>query len=356
MVARSRLRRGGVSRRRNQALTALLRLATSAAALALANAGLDTAEESERRGAAGLALGTMFGSVRTIAEFDRRALTAGPSYVSPLDFANSVINAAAGHAAIWHGLRGANATIAGGASAGAQALGYAYDQLRGGHFEVLLAGGAEELSFEALLGFSRLRALSRNPRPLARDRDGSALGEGAALLVLERARSADARNAIVLGEILGHGLGFGPSRGGEIVLAAALAEAIHEALAGAGLGPEAVDLVSLGASGDPLLDAAEARGLGLALGTRSGGVPVMAVKGQLGESLGAAAALQTVALMTAIRHGRVPGFPGADAIDPDLGLSAATSSRPLTARHGLVTALDADGQAAALVVTARRLA
>ena len=141
------------------------RLATAAASLALRDAGLaeilraDDAADGPLGDRVGLVLGTMFGSVRTIAEFDRRALTAGPSYVSPLDFANSVINAAAGHAAIWLGLRGTNATLAGGASAGAQAIGYAADQLRDGRADVLLAGGAEELSFEALLGMTRLRVV-----------------------------------------------------------------------------------------------------------------------------------------------------------------------------------------------------
>ena len=66
----------------------------------------------------GLVLGTMFGSIHTISAFDRRALVAGPSYAKPFDFANSVINAAAGQTAIWHALRGINSTVAGGTTAG----------------------------------------------------------------------------------------------------------------------------------------------------------------------------------------------------------------------------------------------
>ena len=93
------------------------RLASAAASKALAAAGWRSSAGSgaiAARTAAdgdeadevpvGLVLGTMFGSLRTIAEFDRRAVSAGPNYASPLDFANSVINAAAGQTAIWHGL------------------------------------------------------------------------------------------------------------------------------------------------------------------------------------------------------------------------------------------------------------
>ena len=72
----------------------------------------------------GLVLGTTFCSVKTIAEFDRRGLQLGPSHVSPLDFANSVINAAAGQTAIWHGLRGVNSTISAGEASGLLAIAY----------------------------------------------------------------------------------------------------------------------------------------------------------------------------------------------------------------------------------------
>ena len=99
--------------------------------------------ELRTREQAGLVLGTMYCSVRTIAEFDRRAVQAGPSHASPLDFANSVINAAAGQAAIWHGLPGVNSTISAGAASGLLALATATDLIRTGRSGALLAGGVE---------------------------------------------------------------------------------------------------------------------------------------------------------------------------------------------------------------------
>jgi 3-oxoacyl-[acyl-carrier-protein] synthase II len=279
----------------------------------------------------GLILGTLWSGVRTIAEFDRRGLTRGPSYVSPLDFANTVINAAAGQAAIWHDLRGMNSTISGGAASGILALAYAADLLRGGAAAgALLAGGADELCFEALLGFHRTGRLSPGtPRPFAADRDGFALAEGAALLMLEEAGAAAARGARIYGEVLGHGSAFDSTRGGDPAAAAHTAErAIRAALADAGVEPAAIGRVSAAANGSPDGDEAEAAALRAVFGDRP--LPVAAPKEFLGETLGAAGALQVIALL---------GEPEGPEESGERGWS-------------LVNAASLDGQFAALVLAA----
>jgi 3-oxoacyl-[acyl-carrier-protein] synthase II len=129
------------------------RLLLAAAQRALDESGWTPELRAERE--VGLMLGTVFCSVKTIAEFDRRGLQLGPSHVSPLDFANSVINAAAGQTAIWHGLRGVNSTISAGEASGLLAIATGTSQIRGGHAGALLAGGAEELCFETILGHLR---------------------------------------------------------------------------------------------------------------------------------------------------------------------------------------------------------
>ena len=274
------------------------RLAAASAQLALADAGIERENCRERE--VGLVLGTMFGGLKTIAEFDRRGLTAGPNYVKPLDFANSVINAPAGQTAIWHGLPGINSTITGGPTAGLEALAYAADLIRHGHAEALLAGGAEELCYEGLLSFEQggmlAPAADGAPRPFAPDRAGFTLGEGAALLLLEEADAALARGARVYAEILGHGQAFDPGRNSGS--AEALIRAIHLALEQAGRPPSAVAAVASGGSGSVCGDAAEAAALDAALGPGAASLPRSAVKAALGECLGASGALQTVQAFT----------------------------------------------------------
>ncbi len=342
------------------------RLATVAATLALTDSGWD--EEARREHEVGLVLGTMFGSVHTISAFDRRALTAGPSYAKPMDFANSVINAAAGQTAIWHDLRGVNTTLSGGTTAGLQALGYAADLVAGGRAGAVLAGGADELCLESFLGFGRAGWLAGSgngngsgdpggtarPVPLDAGRNGFVLGEGAALLMLEPAADAEARGARVLARVLGYGSTFDPSRGDDAASAeAAVARAASLALAEAGLAAADVDCLSLSANGSRAGDAREARGLAAALGERLAELPAMAVKAQLGESLGASGAYQALAALGVFGEGRLPGVRGLEATDDGVPVpSLAAGERPVTARTCLATALDFDGGAVALVLAA----
>jgi 3-oxoacyl-[acyl-carrier-protein] synthase II len=356
------------------------RMATAAASLALAAGGEGRPAPEDPRQAVpprereiGLVLGTMFGSVRTIAEFDRRALTAGPQYVKPFDFANSVINAAAGQVAIWHDLRGVNETMSGGTVAGLQALGHAADLVAAGAADMLLAGGADELSFEAIVGFARCGLLagsngdrssgaSRPGHPVPYDarRNGFSPSEGAALVMMEREESAAARGATVLGRVLGHGAAFDPSRGrDEEAGAGAVARAVEAALAAAGLAPEDVACLSAGGSGSVALDRREAAGVARALGRRAESLPVTAVKSMLGEALGASGAFQAVTLLSAFRSGRLPGVAGLEELDggcPLPGLLRETAEVPagagLAGLVGLATAADRHGGAYALLLAA----
>src|SRR6202035_1406644 len=283
--------------------------------------------EMLRQTEVGLVLGTMFCGVHTIAEFDRRNLTRGPSYASPLDFATTVINAAAGQTAIWHDLRGVNSTIAGGAASGVQALAYAVDLLRSGRLDAVLAGGADELCFETFYGFYRAGRLCGSaadgeasgaevPVPFDARRNGFALAEGAALLMLEEAESAARRGATVLGEIHGHGGAFDPSRGEDGGRAArAVARAIGAALADAGIAADRVGAVSAAADGGVLLDRHEAAGLeSVFSGCRA--LPVTAVKSMLGEPLGASGPLPVSDLLETMRDGALPGIRGLEELDP----------------------------------------
>jgi len=348
-------------------LDRLSRLVAAAAGRALADAGW-TPDLVAGRGV-GLVLGTMFCGIHTIAEFDRRGITRGPSYISPLDFANTVINAAAGQTAIWHGLTGVNSTIAGGASSGLQALAVATDLIRSGRADAVLAGGADELCFETFYGFLRAGSLCGSraggeageyPIPFDARRNGFALAEGAALLMLEAAEPAAARGARVLAEVHGHGAAFDASRGEDDARAArAVERAVAAALADAGaMGSEPIGFVSAAANGSPAGDRQEAAGLAAGLaaarGSRAPEVPVAAIKAMLGESLGAGGAFQAIDALETWRSGSLPGIPGLEA-EPGLGLALGRESRSIEDMRGaglaLLSARGFDGGATAVLLS-----
>lgn len=358
------------------------RLTTVAAHLALEQSGWTAERRAEDE--VGLVLGTMFGSVRTIVQFDARALETGPQYAKPLDFANTVINAAAGQAAIWHDLRGLNSTLCAGSTSGLQALAYATEMVRSGRSGPVLAGGAEELCLPSFFGFLRTgrmtggldlngaslhrsetsqsdthQARKQRPIPFDAERDGFALGEGAALLMLEPLAAARERGARIHAEIVGHGNAFDPSRGQDAEsAAAAIARAIAIALDDAQLQLDDIDAVSCSANGSPDGDLHEAMGLALAFRGCASLPPVTAVKSMLGEALGAGPALQTVAMITALEQGELPGIHGLERLPDDFPLPVRATSQPLrlrsdssaSGRRGLVTALGLDGNACALIL------
>ncbi|HYO12516.1 MAG TPA: beta-ketoacyl-[acyl-carrier-protein] synthase family protein [Thermoanaerobaculia bacterium] len=337
---------------------------TSRLLLVAAGQALEAAGWTEERRAAselGLVVGTTFCSVRTIAEFDRRGLSLGPSHASPMDFANSVINAAAGQAAIWFGLRGVNSTISGGEASGLQAIAYAADLIRTGRAEALLAGGVEELCYESFLGYLRASRLASSgsgtddgerPIPFDARRNGFALAEGAGLLVLEDADSAARRGARVLAEVLGHGEAFALSPR-EDEMSGAVARAVRLALTDAATAPEEIDCLFASANGSPAGDRCEALGVAAALGARAADLPVAAVKGMLGEALGASGGFQAVALLGALDDGTLPGIPGLEALDEGFPLGGISQkSRRIEVRRALVNAVGSDGHCCAVVLSA----
>jgi 3-oxoacyl-[acyl-carrier-protein] synthase II len=243
--------------RNTRPLDRLSQLVVAATARALADAGCGSDYRAAH--AVGLALGTVFSGVRTICAFDRRAIEAGPQYVSPLDFANTVLNAAAGQAAIWHQLRGANATIAAGGASGLQAIAYAADLIAAGGIDAMVAGGADELSAEAV---AALADAGRGDDP--------PLGEAAAMVVLEAEDTACARGAKIRAIILGQASGMAHRPDGSVD--ASLAARIWRAA----------------------LDDAGIREAGARMSTD-------AVRAAVGDTLGAAGALQVAASLERLR-------------------------------------------------------
>ena len=237
--------------------------------------------------------------------------------------------------------------ILGACASATLAIGLGCRSLDAGDAELVIAGGYDALSAFVGAGFDALGALTRGaPNPFRASRDGMALGEGAALLALAHAEP----NARARGYVLGFGAssdavhGTAPDREGRGV-----AEAGSLALADAGLGPELVDFVSAHATSTPYNDAAEARALSSLFPGRC--VPVHAFKAQIGHTLGAAGALESLAVLDALASGVFPATAGSGSSDEGLGveLAAINASRPARAALKLSSAFG--GLNAALVLS-----
>jgi 3-oxoacyl-[acyl-carrier-protein] synthase II len=333
-------------------LDRIARLAASAAQLALTSSSWSREMRDVRD--VGIVLGTVFSGAHTISVFDQLAITRGPRFVKPLDFANTVINAATGQTAIWHNLRGINSTIATGASSGLHAIGHASDLILSRRSDMMLAGGAEELCYEMLFGFERLGLLStrRNSAvPFDADRTGLVVGEGAAFMMLEDGEMARQRGATILGEICGYAMSFDPQRGKcAQALTEMMSATIRAALANAQISFSEVDCISSSASGVGVGDRCEAHAISTVFGSEVGAKPITAIKSGLGETLGASGALQSVALLEHMTKGLLPGICGFKTLETGLDLpSVGRDSRSGPMRKGLVLSFGLDGNLCAMV-------
>jgi 3-oxoacyl-[acyl-carrier-protein] synthase II len=208
--------------------------------------------------------------------------------------------------------------------------------LQVGEADAVVAGGSEAgLTPLARAAFSALDALSKEgiSRPFDARRDGFVMGEGAAVLVLERADAARARGARVLGTIKGYGASSdahhitAPRDDGH-----GQARAMRAALADAGADAEQIDYVNAHGTSTPLNDRAETHAIKLALGQHALRIPVSSTKSAIGHLLGAAGAVEAVATLLALRDRIAPPTVGLSQVDDGLDLDYVPgSARPLRA-------------------------
>jgi 3-oxoacyl-[acyl-carrier-protein] synthase II len=229
-------------------------------------------------------------------------------------------NAAPAAVSMRHGFKGPAENSCTACAAGTHAIANAARLITSGRCDVVLAGGTEAaFTSAATAGFTNMTAFSSTgiSRPFDAERDGFVMGEGAGILVLEERSIAEARNAMILAEILGgastadahHITAPSPGGGGAI---ACMEMAIEEA----GIPTEAIGYINAHGTSTPLNDMAEAEAIGKLFG--SPGPPVSSTKGITGHALGAAGALEAVAVIMAMQHSLLPPTAGYATRDPDM--------------------------------------
>jgi 3-oxoacyl-[acyl-carrier-protein] synthase II len=272
----------------------------------------------------GCVLGTGIGGIATLIDGQDTLRERGPQYVSPLSVPLMMSNAGAGALSMRHDLRGPSFAVSSACASGAHAIGSALRMLQSGEADAVVAGGSEAgLTPLARAAFGALDALSHTgiSRPFDARRDGFVMGEGAAVLVLEREDAAHARGARVLGTIKGYGASSdahhltAPREDGE-----GQAAAMTAALADAGVRADQIDYVNAHGTSTPLNDRAETRALKRALGEHAGSIPVSSTKSAIGHLLGAAGAVEAVATLLALGDRIAPPTLGLSEPDAELDL------------------------------------
>ena len=193
-------------------------------------------------------------------------------------------------------------------ASGGNAIGHAWEIVRSGRAERVLAGGYDVLSQLVFSGFDALQALSPTTcRPFDARRDGLALGEGSAMLALETIESARRRGAVILGELAGYGTSIDqhhltqPHPEGE-----AAAIAMTMACGSARVTPEDIDYLNAHGTGTPLNDSSEALAIGRWAGRRAASLPVSSTKASVGHLLGGSGAVEAVVCLMALREQWLP--------------------------------------------------
>lgn len=276
-----------------------------------------------------VAIGTGIGGVHSLlAQYDVLK-EKGPRRVYPLTVPMLMPNAASGSVSLELGARaGAHTTVSACAS-GAEAMGYAADMIREGRADVVVAGGAEAaIHALPLAGFAAMQALStRNDdpahasRPYDIDRDGFVMGEGAAVIVLEKYEHAVARGARIYAEFASVGMSAdahhitAPEPEG-----AGASRAMLEAIELAGLSASDIDHINAHATSTPVGDVAEVAAIRRAFGSAADDMAVTATKSMTGHLLGAAGALETLITIQSIYHRLIPATINIENLDPAVDL------------------------------------
>jgi 3-oxoacyl-[acyl-carrier-protein] synthase II len=249
------------------------------------------------------------------------------------------------------GFHGPITIIANACASGSNAIGHAFSLVQTGQAERVLTGGYDALSQLVFAGFDSLQALSTTEcRPFDANRNGLALGEGAALLALETLDHATNRGATILGEIVGYGASTDchhltqPQPEGEAAL-----ESMQRACASAGVKPEEIAYVNAHGTGTPLNDSAEAAAINRWAGEAARSVRVSSTKGSIGHLLGAAGSVEAVICLMALREGWIPPMARLETPDPACQFPLVTRPEQVTLGYALSNSFGFGGSNASLL-------
>ena len=305
--------------RRADFIDRFAQFAVIAAREAVADAGIEWTQEL--RETAAIVTGSCVGGQSTEDIGFHEVYKLGHNRVHPLTIPKTMANAGACHISMEFGITGPSFTISTACSSSGHAIGQAFEMIRTGKTDLALTGGSEAtFSFGILKAWEAMRVVSPDTcRPFSKDRRGMILGEGGAMLVLEPLEAAVARGARIHAEIVGFGMSSDachitqPSSDGA-------ARAMRVALRDAGLRPEQIGYINAHGTGTAANDKCETAAIRAVFGAHADSLPVSSTKSMHGHLLGAAAALECLATVLALRDGELPPTANFNEYDPECDL------------------------------------
>lgn len=273
----------------------------------------------------GVIVGSGVGGLETLEKQHIRLLEKDGSKVSPFLIPMMIPNMAAAHVSIASSARGPVSATSTACAAGSNAIGDAFEIIKRGLADVMIAGGSEAaITPMGMSGFSNMNAMSSKnddpeaaSRPFDKDRDGFVMGEGSGMMILEELGHAVARGARIYCEMFGYGMS------GEAFHITALEESganvarcISLCLEEGGIDKEEVDYINAHGTSTPLNDAIETAAIKRCFGKKAYGLSVSSSKSMTGHCLGASGAVEAVASIMAVNEDIIPPTINLDNPDP----------------------------------------
>src|SRR5947209_4642127 len=346
-----------VDRKDVKKMDVFIQYAIAASQFAVDDAALQITEDIARR--VGVHIASGIGGFTTIEREHKALLDGGPRKISPFFIPSAIINLAAGQVSIRFGAKGPNSATCTACSASAHAIGDAYEIIRRGDADVMIAGGSEAaITPMGIGGFGALRALStRNDepekasRPFDKDRDGFVVGEGAGVLILEEYELARRRGARIYAELVGYGMSAdayhitAPSEDGDGPY-----RVMQAALASGGITPAEVDYINAHGTSTPHGDKVETIAIKRCFGDHARKVAISSTKSMTGHLLGAAGGLEAGITVLAVHHQVAPPTINLDHPDPECDLDyVPNTKRHLAIEYALSNSFGFGGTNAALL-------
>jgi 3-oxoacyl-[acyl-carrier-protein] synthase II len=334
-----------------------IQFAIAAADGAMKDSGFKITPENDYR--VGVLIASGIGGFTTIEKEHKAFLEGGPRKISPFFIPSAIINLAAGQVSIRFGAKGPNSATCTACTASAHAIGDAYEIIKRGAADAMIAGGSEAaVCAMGVGGFAALRALStrndeptRASRPFDKDRDGFVLGEGSGVVVLEELGSAVKRGARIYAEIVGYGMsGDAYHMTGQPEDANGAVRAMAAAVESAGVSPSVVEYINAHGTSTPINDPTETLAIKTYFKDQAAKLAVSSTKSMTGHLLGAAGGMEAGISALAVYHQIAPPTINLDHPDEKCDLDyVANAMRPWPIEYALSNSFGFGGTNAALL-------